>query len=365
MAKLINQTKKIDRILFFLSIGLTFFGLLMVYDASLVSAFRDFGDKYFYVRQQSLWALLGLGVLFFFSRLDYHYLTKVAKFSMLAVTLLLVLVLVPSVGTQALGARRWLSLGGFSFQPSEIAKPVYILYLAYLFRQKAKLAPFVGISAILVFLVMLQPDLGTTAIILLSGFALYFASGASLASLLPVGVVGVISGILLILSSPYRKERLLTFLDLGRDPLGASYHIRQVLIALGSGGLFGLGLGASRQKYEYLPEAMTDSIFAIFAEEVGFVGSVVLILAFLLLIWRGLKIAREAPDIFGQLLAVGIVSLVGVQAFLNLAAMVALVPLTGVPLPFVSYGGSSLVVTLAGIGILLSISKYRVKKKRS
>ena len=178
-----------------------------------------------------------------------------------------------------------------------------------------------------------------------------------------MGILTFLVGMLLILTSSYRKERFLTFLDFSRDPLGASYHIRQVLLALGSGGLLGVGLGASRQKYEYLPESMTDSIFANIAEEMGFIGAILIIAAFLLVIWRGLKIAEQAPDSFGQLLATGISALLGVQALVNLASMVALVPLTGVPLTFISYGGSSLVVSLAGVGILLNISKYRVKKK--
>jgi cell division protein FtsW len=172
-----------------------------------------------------------------------------------------------------------------------------------------------------------------------------------------------LGGVGLIFFSSYRRERLLTFLNPGRDPLGASYHIRQILLALGSGGLWGLGLGQSRQKYEYLPAVMTDSIFAVIGEELGFIGGAAILLAFLFIIWRGFKIAQGAPDRFGQLLAVGITAWIGLQALINLAAMVALVPLTGVPLPFISYGGSSLVVTLAGMGILINISKYRVVKK--
>jgi len=210
---------------------------------------------------------------------------------------------------------------------------------------------------------MMEPDLGTTVVIITSGLVVYFASGASLITLLGFLILGLLGGLGLILSSPYRKGRLLTFFNPGRDPLGESYHIRQVLLALGSGGLWGLGLGQSRQKYEYLPAVMSDSIFAVIAEELGFIGGALILLAFLLIVWRGLKIGLGAPDRFGQLLAVGITAWISLQALINLAAMVALIPFTGIPLPFISYGGSSLVVALAGMGILVNISKYRVVKR--
>lgn len=363
MASLKPQAQKIDRLLLFLVIGLTLFGVLMVYDASIITALRDFGDKYFYFRQQAIWAVLGLTALIFFANFKYTRLAKLAPVLMLGTILFLVLVFVPGIGIKVMGARRWVGFGKFNFQPAEFAKLSFILYLSSLFAQKRKLWPFLSISALLVALIMLEPDLGTTVILFASGFVIYFASGASLVSLLPIGAVSFLAGIALILSSHYRKERFLTFLDVSRDPLSSSYHIRQILLALGSGGIFGVGLGASRQKYEYLPESMTDSIFAIIAEEMGFVGAAVLIAVFFLIIWRGFKIAKEAPDNFGQLLAVGITALVGIQFLVNLSSMVALVPLTGVPLPLISYGGSSLIVTLSGLGILLNISKYRVKKK--
>lgn len=357
------QIKKIDRSLLAFVIGLTCFGVLMVYDASAVTAFRDFGDKFFYAKQQVLWAGLGFLVLFIASKFDYRKLSKLASSLMLITIALLIAVLVPSLGTRALGARRWLSFAGISFQPSELAKLASILYLSSFLQKKKNILPFIAPLAVLIGLIMLQPDLGTAVVIMGTGLCLYFISGASLLALFFLTILALILGITLILSSSYRKERLLTFLNLTRDPLGASYHVRQVLLALGSGGLFGLGLGQSRQKYEYLPEAMTDSIFAIIGEEIGFIGALVLILAFLFIVWRGLKIAREAPDSFGQLLAAGISSWIGIQTLVNLAAMVVIVPLTGVPLPLISYGGSSLVAVLAGIGILLNISKQRVTKK--
>lgn len=363
MVTLKAQIKKIDQALLAVVLGLTFFGVLMVYDASSVTAFRDFGDKFFYAKQQALWAILGFLVLFLASKFDYRRLKTLAPFLMFATIVLLVAVLIPSLGTRALGARRWLSFAGISIQPSELAKLASVLYLSSFLEKKKNILPFVFLLGILITLIMLQPDLGTTVVIMGTGLCLYFVSGAPLFGLLILTILALVVGFALILVSPYRKERFLTFLNLTRDPLEASYHIRQVLLALGSGGLFGLGLGQSRQKYEYLPEAMTDSIFAVIGEEIGFLGSLVLISAFLFIVFRGLKIAKEAPDFFGQLLASGISCWIGIQTLINLSAMVVLVPLTGVPLPFISYGGSSLVVTLAGIGILLNISKQKVTQR--
>lgn len=273
------------------------------------------------------------------------------------------LVLIPGLGTKVLGAQRWLSLGIFRFQPAELAKLAFVLYLAAFMSQKKSLWPFLILLTVLIGLTIAEPDLGTAVIIAATGLVVYFASGAPLIWIGLIGIIGLIGGLGLIFSSTYRKERILTFINPARDPLGASYHIHQILLALGSGGLLGLGLGQSRQKYEYLPAAATDSIFAIIAEELGFVGAVGVVIIFLLLIWRGFKIAKEAPDKFGSLLATGIISWIGFQTLINLSAIVALVPLTGVPLPFISYGGSSLVLIMTASGILVNISKQRKVEK--
>lgn len=365
MISLKKQTQKKNRLLFFLFIILTLFGVLMVYEASSVSAFRDFADKYFYLRQQAIWALFGFFCLLFFSALDYHWLKKIAFPAVLASIALLTLVLVSPFGISALGARRWLSLGPVSVHPAEFAKLALIIYFSLIFSKKKSARNFLVVLGAVCLLVMLEPDLGTTVVITASSLLLYFASGASFFGPLLLSLLCFLVGVFFIFSSPYRKERLLTFFDLARDPLGSSYHIRQVLLALGSGGLWGLGLGASRQKYQFLPEAMTDSIFAIIGEELGFFGAATLVMAYLLIIFQGVKVSSQAPDGFGQLLAIGITSLIGIQAFVNLASMVALVPLTGVPLPFISYGGSSLIVALTGAGILLNISKQGVSKRGS
>lgn len=354
---------KTDWILVGLVLGLTIFGLIMVGNASVVEAYRDFGDKFYYLRLQTQWVALGLFAFLIACFFNYRRLKMLAIPLLIFTLISLVLVLIPGIGTKALGARRWLGIGAFRFQPAELAKLTMVLYLASFFSNKRSFLPFLALLGILVVLIMLEPDLGTTVVVAATSLVVYFASGASVWQIGLVGLVGLIGGGGLIFFSPYRRERLLTFLNPTRDPLGASYHIRQILIALGSGGVFGVGLGQSRQKYEYLPAATTDSIFAVVAEELGFVGAVAILLAFLFLIWRGFKIASQAPDDFGRLLAVGITSWIGFQALVNLGAMVALIPLTGVPLPFISYGGSSLVLALTGMGILINISKQRVARK--
>lgn len=353
-----SQHGRSDKPLLLTVLGLLIFGVVMVFNASLVDAMKNHSDKFFYIRRQVVWTAIGLTTAVTFANLNYKILEKFAKTILIATAVLLVAVLIPGISNEVLGARRWIGFGSFVVQPAEIAKFALVIYLASILpRQKHIghfLGPFLGVAA----LVMLEPDLGTTIVISSTALLMYFASGAPILHfMVGLPVIGL-AGLLLILSSQYRRERLLTFFNPTFDPLGSSYHIRQVLIALGSGGLFGVGLGQSRQKYLFLPEPATDSIFAIIGEELGFLGAIILIGAFLFLIWRGFQIAATTTDPFGKLLAIGITSWIGAQVFLNLAAMVALVPLTGIPLPFVSYGGSALVVSLAGIGTLLNISKH-------
>jgi len=343
--------------------GLTVFGLIMVGNVSVVEAYRDFGDKLYYLRLQLQWAGLGLLAFLAASFFDYRKLKFLALPLLIFTLVCLLLVLIPGLGASILGTRRWLSIGPIHFQPAELAKLTFVLYLSSFFATKKSLLPFLTILGLIVFLIMLEPDLGTTVVLCATGLAVYFASGAPILTIGLIGLTGIAGGAVLILSSAYRRERLTTFLNPTADPLGASYHIRQILIALGSGGLFGVGLGQSRQKYEYLPAVTTDSIFAVIAEELGFIGSVAVLLVFLCLIWRGFRIASRAPDDFGRLLAVGITSWVGFQTLVNLGAMVALIPLTGVPLPFISYGGSSLILVLTAMGILINISKQGVARK--
>lgn len=352
---------KFDFSIFFLALILSLIGVLMIYEASSAVSLRDFGDKFFYVKEQLKSLTLGLIGLIIASKIDYHKLYYLSVPFLLLTLFLLILVFIPPFGVLAYGAHRWLRFGPLTLQPSEFAKLTTSIYLAswFTYKEKNRFFAFLLLLAIVVGLIMLEPDMGTSIILGLTSIALYFFSGASLSHfliLLPLGLSGII---LLAKAAPYRLQRFLTFLDPTKDPQGASYHIRQILIALGSGGLFGLGLGKSRQKYEYLPESSTDSIFAIIAEEVGFIGCLILIALFAALILKGFKIALSAKDRFGMLLAAGITSYLAFQTIINLGALTALLPLVGVPLPFISYGGSSLVITLTSIGILLNISKSR------
>lgn len=345
--------------LLFLSVGLVLFGLIMIYNASSFEAFQVFGDKFYYVQNQAIWAFFGFLTLIFLSFFSYKNFRALALPMLIINTLLLIIVLIPGVGTQVLGARRWINIAGFSFQPSEFLKVTLTIYIAAWLENKRSVWPFVSVIFFLLVLIALQPDLGTAIVIVSTAFAVYFVSGGSLKRLLLFIGVALVSGLVFIFSSEYRQSRILTFLNPSLDPLGKSYHVRQILIALGSGGLFGLGLGQSRQKYQYLPESTTDSIFAVIAEEVGFFGAGILIAFFLLLVYLGFKIARRSKDRFGQLLATGLASWIGIQALVNFGAMVSLVPLTGIPLPFISYGGSSLIAAMASIGILINIARNR------
>lgn len=343
------------------TIILTVLGILMVYNSSVAIAIRDFSDQYHFVKEQSRWLILGMVALVVSSRVDYHRWHSVAVPLLVGTLTLLVAVFVPGFGVRALGAHRWLNVGFFVFQPAELAKLALIIYLAawFSFPEKRRIGAFLFLLGMIVGLVVAEPDLGTAFIILMISLALYFFSGAPLWQfflLVPFFAASV--GILSVVS-PYRMRRIMTFFNPESDPLGASYQIRQVLLAFGSGGWWGVGIGRSRQKYEYLPEANTDSIFAIIGEELGFVGAAIVIFLFLFLVWRGFRIARRAPDAFGRYLALGISSWIGIQTMINLGAMVALVPLTGVPLPLISYGGSSLVLTMVALGILLNISSHR------
>jgi cell division protein FtsW len=361
--KLLKQKKTVDKKLFILIIVLVAVGLVAVADASAPQALNNYGDKFFLFKQQLVWAGIGIVVLLVTSKIKYTFWEKLATPTFLISLIFLLLVLLPYFGFSALGARRWLVLGPINFQPSEVVKFAICLYFAKVASKvKSAISYFVPLVFIVI-LIMLQPDLGSTLIIVMIGLSQIFVSGVNLWYLAGAVVSGVLVGIPLIIFSPYRRERLLTFFQMTNDPLGASYHMRQILLGLGSGGIFGVGLGASRQKYSFLPEASTDSIFAVIAEELGLFGGIAIIALFVYFVIRGFKIAISAPDIFGKTLAVGLTAWIGGQAFLNIAAMVSLVPLTGIPLPFISYGGSSLVMILAACGILLNISKYSTAQK--
>lgn len=342
-----------------LALVMALFGLTMIFNFSAVTALSDFNDKYHYVKEQSQWLVVGIVSMVFFSLYSYKHLRRFAQIAFIGSLLLVAAVFVQGVGLHAMGASRWIDFGFISLQPSEILKLSLVLYLAtWLTSGKTiELKKFLFIAAVSVGPIVLQPDLGSAVILASIATAMYFVSGAPIwqfGSLMGVFLAGVVG---LAMSAPYRLARVKTFLNPDLDPQGSSYHLRQILIAIGTGGWFGVGLGKSRQKFSYLPEVTTDSIFAVIAEELGFIGCTILLTIFLIFIMEGIKIARNAKDEFGQLLAAGIIIALAVQMIVNLGSMVSLLPLTGVPLPFVSYGGSSLIISFSMVGILVNIAR--------
>lgn len=335
----------------------------MIYDASSVGAFRDFGDKYFYIKEQSINALIGFAAMTFFIFFDYKRFYNLSILILIGAIGLLIAVFIPGIGVKALGAHRWINLGFTVLQPAEFVKLSLAIYLSAWFstKEKGRLLAFALLMGFVLFLILAQPNMSTALIILCEAAVLYFLSGATVSHFLYMIPVLGIGGVVLVLLAPYRLARLTAFLNVGQNIEGSSYHVKQILIALGSGGIFGVGAGNSLQKYSYLPENATDSIFAIIAEEFGFLGGAALVLLFMIVIWRGFMIASHAKDAFGRLLAAGIITFLGIQAVINLSAMTALIPLTGVPLPFISYGGSALIIDLVSVGILLNISRQSHK----
>jgi len=361
------RSKKSDYILSLTVFVLLILGLIMISSAGVVLSYEKFGSNNYFLIRQIINAAIGVIFLVVFYRIDYRFWKKVS--SVLLVTTIFLLVLVFLIGFSYGGAKRWLYLGSFFLQPTEIAKLAYVLYLAAWLESRGEkirdiqygLIPFAIMTAFIGFLTILQPDLGTAIVISLTAASMFITAGASWQQIFIGGSTSLVIGWLLIKSSAYRFARLSVFLNPGADAKGIGYHINQALLAIGSGGIIGQGFGLSRQKYNYLPEPMGDSIFAIIAEELGFVRAIIIILLFLLLAYRGYMVARQAPDAFGRLAAFGITSWITIQATINIAAMLSLLPLTGIPLPFISYGGSSLVTSLAGMGILLNISKASTK----
>ncbi|MFH1838220.1 MAG: putative lipid II flippase FtsW [Candidatus Kuenenbacteria bacterium] len=346
---------------------LVVFGLITLSSASTVISYQKFNDEYYFLKHQILFGLIpGLIFLFLCLKINYNKWKKISLPLLIISIFLLIIVFIPNIGATYSKAHSWINIAGISFQPSELMKLVLILFLATWFEKKGKeikkfsqsVIPFLFLLAIICFLIILQPDIGTMSIIVFIALAIFFVAGANpwhflLIILSGLGLLG-----LLIKIAPYRLARLSVFLNPGLDPLGIGYHINQAFLAIGSGGIFGLGLGHSQQKFQYLPEVIGDSIFAIIAEELGFIISTGLIILFLILIFRGFKIAQNAPNEFAKFTAIGIVSWFGFQIFINMAAMVGLVPITGIPLPFISYGGTALAISLATTGILINISKY-------
>lgn len=358
--------KKVDLILLMSIIIISIFGLLMIYSASYVWAEYKFGDPYKFVKTQALFLLLGYILIVMMLRVPYtKYLSK-ANLIFGVCFLLLILVLIPGIGTVRNGSRSWFGIGGFGVQPSEFAKLGMIIFTSkYLaFNEKALkdikkgVLPILGILMLVFGLIMLQPDFGTGVIIVISIIALLFVSGVKMGFFIKMGFLGLLGVVGLIIMAPYRMKRIVSFLNPWSDPLGSGFQIIQSLYAIGPGGLLGLGLGNSIQKHFYLPEPQTDFIFAIISEEFGFVGVLIVATLFLVIIYRGFRIAIYCENKFGKYLAFGITFQLAFQALLNLMVVVGLIPVTGVTLPFLSYGGSSLLITMLSMSILLNISKY-------
>ena len=366
-----NQTRKHhqDYWLSLAVFALITFGLIMIYSVSKYYSLQitnEATDKYYLIKQLQ-WLGVGVVVWVIFQNIDYHFWQQKTSLMFYLTFILLLLPLLPFGHGGGSGAR-WFGFGFAQFQPSEVAKLTLILYLSSWFSNKGDnlkeigrlFVPFIFIIGIIAILMLVQKDLGTLAVIVFISASMFLAAGAPFYQLISGGGLAAFLLWLSIKIEPYRMERFLTFLNPESNNLGSSYHIQNALIAIGSGGLWGLGFGQSKQKYLYLPEAHTDSIFAIICEELGLLRSSVVIIVFALITLRGFKIALRAPDTFARLVAVGITSWILAQMLINLGAMLSLLPLTGVPLPFVSYGGSSLVVLLAAVGILVNISKNQL-----
>lgn len=350
------------------------FGFMMLTSASGPLALQKFHDAYWYTKHQLLYGLLpGAALFFVLANIDYRVWQRYApKFLLLAAGLLL-LVFVPGVAADWGTSRSWINIGNYSLQPVEIVKLLFTAYLAALLagRSESRLAdpkegllPFLFALGVVGALLMAQPDLGSLTVIIAIAFATYFVAGAPVRHVLGLCAAGALAVFVLIKSAPYRAARFMTFLHPELDPQGIGYHINQAFLAIGSGGWFGLGLGHSRQKYLYLPEVAGDSVFAVIAEELGFIAVLLALALLISFVTRMLRISRDAPDAFGRLLAAGIAAWVCCQSIFNIGSMVGLMPITGLPLPFVSYGGTAMTVLLAAMGIMANISAHGTAKQR-
>jgi cell division protein FtsW len=354
-----------DYAILVVALALVVIGLIFVYSASFAIALEAYGNVNYFLLRQLGAALIGLIAMFTLMRFDYRRLRVLSPILMLAAVLSLAAVLV--LGSDAYGARRWIALGPLPpFQPSEFAKLALIIYIAAWLASRGRdvqsfalgLVPFILLVGLVAALILMEPDTGTAAIVVMTTLALFFLAGGSMTHVMTLGGIAGVAGLLLILGGEYRAERIFAFTSAEDDPSGIGFQTIQLLIALGSGGIEGLGLGVSRQKFFYIPGAHTDGIFAIIGEETGFIGSMIVITLFAYLVYRGFRVAMNARDEFGTYLAMGVICWISFQTLINIGGITRSIPLTGIPLPFVSYGGSSLIMVMAGVGILLNVSRY-------
>lgn len=363
-----NQAQPIDKIFIWLAIGLSVFGLVMLMSASGPLGYQKFGSSLYFLKNQLVKGFIP-GILLFslFAFFDYRKLRVLALPSLIVSIILLILVYIPGLGLHIGGSSRWVKIGLLTFQPSEFVKITFLIYAAaWLMSRRDRdvhtfekgLVPFLTALGVIMFLLIMQPNTGTTMVIAGAALLSYFVAGAPIGWFVGLTGVGVGLVALLIKISPYRALRLTTFLHPELDPNGIGYHINQAFLAIGSGGLFGLGYGHSRQKFLYLPEVAGDSIFAVMAEELGFIFVILFLLALSALVWRCFVIAKNSDDLFGTYLAAGIGSWIALQSFFNIASMVGLMPITGVTLPFMSYGSSAFLAISIGCGLVASISRH-------
>lgn len=359
-----------DTILCMALTALILIGVVMVYSSSAVYAMEEYGDPLHFLTRQLVWLALGTTLILWARHMDYHLLEKLTYPIMAITFLFLLLVMIPGFGKEVGGARRWLGVGGVAFQPSELAKFAIILFIAKsLVKREDKLTNFMyGYLPKLIVLgffflpILFQPDFGTAVIIAVVAFIMFFVGGVRFKFLLYSCLTMIPFVVSAVMSAEYRKRRIMTFLDPWQDPSDSGFQAIQSFYAFGRGGFTGLGLGGSRQKLFYLPEAHTDFIFAVVGEELGFIGTAAIVLFFGVLMWRGFKVALQAQDSFGANLAVGLTLLIGFQAFTNMGVAIGLLPTKGLTLPFISLGGSSLVTSMLCMGVLMNISEQAAKR---
>lgn len=357
--------KKYNKLLLLAVILISLFGLLMIYSSSNIWAEYKYNDPYKYLKSQAIFLIIGYILMIIISKFPYQNYKKLANIIFLTCTIMLILVLIPGIGTVRNGSRSWFGIGPLGLQPSEFTKLGLIIFTSKYLDNNTKelkdikkgVLPILGVLLLIFGLIMLEPDFGTGVVIVMTIIVLLFISGVKMNFFIKIGILGLIGVIVLILIAPYRLERIVSFINPWTDPLGSGFQIIQSLYAIGPGGLLGLGFGNSIQKHFYLPEPQTDFIFAIISEEFGFLGVLIVATLFITIIYSGLKISMKCQDNFGKLLSFGITFGLAFQTILNLMVVVGLLPVTGVTLPFLSYGGSSLLISLINMGILLNIDK--------
>jgi len=363
---MLNLDRKWDQTILLLAVTLTCFGVVMVYSSSSIMAAKRFSDGFYFLKRQGIFAVVGIGLMFLAMQVDYHHLRKLAAPLFIIALVLLVAVLLPGVGTKTGGASRWIRAMGVGFQPSELAKLTLVIYLAHsLAKKKEKIRslkfgflPYMVVLAVVLLLLLLQPDLGTAVTLAAVAMTMLLVAGARLSYVVSIVLLALPFLYVAVMNVGYRRRRMLAFLDPWQDPTDTGFQIIQSWIAFGNGGIFGTGLGEGKQKLFYLPEAHTDFIFSVVGEELGFIGVFTVAAIFLMLILRGIRTALKAEDEFGTLLAFGISLMLGLQVIVNFGVVLGLLPTKGMTLPLISYGGTSLLITMTAIGILLNVSAH-------